>query len=408
MNDENKKRKSIISFVLITSLLSTILAFSGTATYLILDIFQPSVSKVANLSGNFQGLKIPKLYLVQSGSMEPTIKTGSIVVTLPSQTYTQGDIITFTKNKNAITHRVQAKLYPDGTANAPTYKTAGDANEDFDNWEVASSEIIGKVVFSVPYIGFIADFAKKPQGFILLVIIPATIIIYEEIKNITRELKNTLENPRLARIFHRRTLNSLNYDSEEKPIPKVAILIPILGTLFVIAGLASSYFFDTEKSLGNVLTASNTYDEVSPTQSLSPTLTPTVTPSPIPLTINEFLPNSEGVDSDDWIEMYSEIDIDISGYILSDETSDMAVIPNPSNIGPSTSKYFVVDVGNRLNNSGDTIFLYTPSKVSLIETVNYTGSQTEGISRGKDPDGLLPFAICTNFSQGSSNNGLCP
>ena len=56
-------------------------------------------------------LKIPgsyKLLVVLSGSMEPAIKTGSIVFVKPSDTYQKGDIITFTDGKAAssVTHRV--------------------------------------------------------------------------------------------------------------------------------------------------------------------------------------------------------------------------------------------------------------------------------------------------------------
>ncbi|OGM59419.1 signal peptidase I, partial [Candidatus Woesebacteria bacterium RIFCSPLOWO2_01_FULL_39_10] len=190
MRNDVEKKHNIISYFLITLLLAILLALSATATYLLLDTFRFVPPGGWNMRTPGVLLAFPRTYLVQSGSMEPAIKTGSIVITLPSSVYSQGEVITFSKNsKNIVTHRIQAKLYPEGASSSPVYKTAGDANENFDNWEVNNSDIIGKVVFSVPYVGYVADFAKKPQGFILLVIIPATIIIYEELKNIIRELK---------------------------------------------------------------------------------------------------------------------------------------------------------------------------------------------------------------------------
>ena len=52
---------------------------------------------IAALVG-ISALNIPgglKLYTVQSGSMEPTIHTGSIIFSVPSDNYQIGDIITF-------------------------------------------------------------------------------------------------------------------------------------------------------------------------------------------------------------------------------------------------------------------------------------------------------------------------
>jgi len=54
---------------------------------------------------------------------------------------------------------------------------------------VSKSEIIGKVLFSVPYLGYAVDFAKKPLGFALIILVPAAIIIGDEIKKIFGEVK---------------------------------------------------------------------------------------------------------------------------------------------------------------------------------------------------------------------------
>jgi len=48
---------------------------------------------------------------------------------------------------------------------------------------------VGKVLFSVPFVGYAVDFAKKPMGFALIIVVPAAIIIYDEIKKIIQELK---------------------------------------------------------------------------------------------------------------------------------------------------------------------------------------------------------------------------
>jgi len=129
-----------------------------------------------------------KFMVVQSGSMEPAIKMGSIVMARPSNDYKIGDVITFgsySENKLLITHRIyDIKV----TAGAISYITKGDANNSPDQMEISQRDIVGKVLFSVPYLGYAVDFAKKPLGFALIIIVPAMIIIFDEAKNIWQEI----------------------------------------------------------------------------------------------------------------------------------------------------------------------------------------------------------------------------
>ncbi len=129
-----------------------------------------------------------QLLLVQSGSMEPAIKAGSLVVVNPSLEYKKGDIITFAFGEGQMptTHRIYDKKSVDGEL---VYTTKGDANNAPDQRNVFEDNIIGKVFFSVPYAGYLVNFVKKPIGFALLLFIPASIIIFDQGKNIFREIK---------------------------------------------------------------------------------------------------------------------------------------------------------------------------------------------------------------------------
>ena len=69
------------------------------------------------------------------------------------------------------------------------YTTKGDANEDNDTKEIKKDEIIGKTLFSVPYMGYIIDFAKQPLGFAIFIGLPALYIVYDEVAKIVREVK---------------------------------------------------------------------------------------------------------------------------------------------------------------------------------------------------------------------------
>jgi signal peptidase len=140
----------------------------------------------------FSAFPIPgnyKVLVVQSGSMEPKIKTGSMVVVKPAQDFKIGDVITFgpySKTKAPTTHRIYDMKVVGGEA---VYITKGDANNAPDTREIKKADIVGKVLFSVPYLGYAVDFAKKPIGFALLIIVPAALIIVDEIKKIYAEIK---------------------------------------------------------------------------------------------------------------------------------------------------------------------------------------------------------------------------
>lgn len=144
------------------------------------------------IPGNFQAK------VVKSGSMEPSIRTGGIVFTRPSSSYEVGDIITFgkdTKTQIPTTHRI---VKVNGSGSSKTFTTKGDANDVPDITDTRLGDVSGKVIFSVPYLGYVLDFARKPLGFSLLVGIPAVVIILEEVMKIIREVRFIRRRKRLT------------------------------------------------------------------------------------------------------------------------------------------------------------------------------------------------------------------
>jgi signal peptidase len=139
-----------------------------------------------------------KLYTVQSGSMEPAILTGSIVISQPASEYRVNDVITY-KSKEEITnpnpkvtttHRIVDTQEVDGKTE---FVTKGDANDGRDGGTVSTEQILGKEVFSVPFLGYPVAFARTQMGLIVLIIIPATMIIYSELMNIKNEAMRLLK-----------------------------------------------------------------------------------------------------------------------------------------------------------------------------------------------------------------------
>ena len=127
--------------------------------------------------------------VVLSGSMEPAIPVGSVIVIKPAESYMVGDIVTYGKDTKVdipTTHRIIDMRVEGGET---FFKTQGDANDDPDVSELKEGAIAGKVLVTIPFLGYLIDFAKQPIGFALLVIIPAIIVIGDEIKKILVEIK---------------------------------------------------------------------------------------------------------------------------------------------------------------------------------------------------------------------------
>lgn len=122
---------------------------------------------------------------VLSGSMEPALRVGGVVVVKPVEipNIRVGDIIAYHSGESMITHRVIEVI--NGQAE-PSFVTKGDANEDPDMSPVSASSVGGKVVFDVPYLGYLASFIKTRLGFILAIFVPALAIISLELRNLWR------------------------------------------------------------------------------------------------------------------------------------------------------------------------------------------------------------------------------
>jgi len=132
-----------------------------------------------------------RFLIVLSGSMNPEINPGDIVVTnyLNPEEIKMNDVITFVYPENPdnyVTHRVINITYEQGGLG---FQTKGDANEDPDVNIVSSSEVVGKIGFVIPYLGYLPHFAKSSFGFVILIIIPGSLIIVNEVFSIVKAKK---------------------------------------------------------------------------------------------------------------------------------------------------------------------------------------------------------------------------
>lgn len=141
---------------------------NGLATLLIVLVVLVAIPLVVPKAFGYQ------LYGILSGSMEPTYPVGSVVYVDPvsADEVNVGDAITFKMAADSdvvATHRIIEK-----NEEAQTFTTKGDNNESADSSPVSYQRLIGKVVFCIPMLGFIAQFVQSGSGIIACV---CTIII---------------------------------------------------------------------------------------------------------------------------------------------------------------------------------------------------------------------------------------
>lgn len=114
---------------------------------------------------------------VLSGSMEPEIKVGDMIIAKKIEPclIEEGDVISYRmNNKVNVTHRVLEVFNEEDKV---SFKTKGDANNIEDGELVSGDNVIGKLVFRLPKVGYFIDFMTKPLGFLALFILPVTILL---------------------------------------------------------------------------------------------------------------------------------------------------------------------------------------------------------------------------------------
>ena len=116
------------------------------------------------VGARFIGLNV---YSVLSGSMEPTYHVGSLIYVKDVDTdeLKAGDVITYMLDEDTIvTHRI-VDVIPDETdPSIIRFQTKGDANDSVDGSLVHYKNVIGTPVFSIPKLGYLANYIQKPPG----------------------------------------------------------------------------------------------------------------------------------------------------------------------------------------------------------------------------------------------------
>jgi signal peptidase len=113
--------------------------------------------------------------IVRSGSMSPTIPTGSVVLYHRQEAakVKVGQIIAFADPQDPsiiVTHRVHAVLY---TSKGRFFITKGDANKVPDAWRVPAEGTGWVEIYHVPYLGYALSWLSTLWARILFITLPA-------------------------------------------------------------------------------------------------------------------------------------------------------------------------------------------------------------------------------------------
>ncbi len=135
-------------------------------------------------------------YIIISPSMVPTIKVEDAIVIQRKEAneLKKGDIITFKSSDPrysgvTITHRIvevqkQGKEY--------FYKTKGDNNNTPDAALVSYKNVYGKVLVTIPKIGYLQSFLTNSYGWVLIIVIPCLFIIISDLIKLFKSIKKTV------------------------------------------------------------------------------------------------------------------------------------------------------------------------------------------------------------------------
>jgi signal peptidase I len=139
----------------------------------------PVVSLVALLLA----VALPVLFgcrsmVIMSGSMEPAIRTGSVVVVrrIPAAEIAVGDVVSFLNPEapgRTLTHRVQAVT---GEGGRIEVETRGDANTGTESWSIDATGTVGRVAFHLPLLGYLLAPLQGTLPRLVLVVSPALLL----------------------------------------------------------------------------------------------------------------------------------------------------------------------------------------------------------------------------------------
>ena len=158
------------------------------------------ITLVALLAVLLYGLRFVGLtpYTVLSPSMEPALPTGSLIylVDTDPNKLKEKDIITFRlSGSTTATHRIIELVADEQNPDIIRFRTKGDNNDTPDGALVEKDAVVGKTVFCIPYLGYLAQYMQKPPGSYTVIAVGLALIAYVVLVDMVTEVKKENNQP---------------------------------------------------------------------------------------------------------------------------------------------------------------------------------------------------------------------
>ena len=120
------------------------------------------------------------VFTVLSGSMEPAYPVGSMIYVKSVDPFQlkEGDVISFLLDENTIaTHRITGIVPDEEDESVIRFRTKGDANDAEDGSLVHCRNVVGTPIFTIPKLGYFADYIQHPPGMYIAVSAAAIVLL---------------------------------------------------------------------------------------------------------------------------------------------------------------------------------------------------------------------------------------
>ena len=132
---------------------------------------------LALAGARFVGMQV---FTVLSGSMEPVYHVGSLIYVKEVDPYEleAGDVITYMLSEDTVsTHRIVGVVPDEEDPTVIRFRTKGDANDAEDGTLVHYKNVIGSPVFTIPMLGYVANYIQNPPGTYIAISMGAVLMI---------------------------------------------------------------------------------------------------------------------------------------------------------------------------------------------------------------------------------------